>query len=243
MFCNSSFSDSTMSNTFFVHLSRWSVSSKFSFKEHALIWNKARDLCLLENFKIWILVNVIVFGVNNIYRLIVFFEEVLLNWLYKRAKSERGFSESKLSSLLVPCWEREREKERETERDRERQRETERDRETERERQIERDRETERDRERVWYGRDEVLFCYCSKMNNFTATRKNNTGLIWALEIFLVNVIKLITFYMNLWLTSITLSCRTFIINVYVANFAGADNIISIFRDTHNVNTDKKMFR
>ena len=70
--------------------------------------------------------------------------------------------------------EREREKERETERDRERLRETER----QRERQIERDRETERDRERVWYGRDEVLFCYCSKMNNFTATRKNNTGLI-----------------------------------------------------------------
>ena len=143
--------------------------------------------------------------------------------------------------------EREREREKERKTDRERQRETERDwerqRETERDRQRETERDRERQRERVWYGRDEVLFCYCSKMNSFTATRKNNTGLIWALEIFLVNVINLITFYMNLWLTSIKLSCRTFLINVYVANFAGADNIISIFRDTHNVNTDKKMFR
>ena len=43
-----------MSNTLFVHLSRWSRSSKFLFKEHALIWNKARDLCLLGNFKVWI---------------------------------------------------------------------------------------------------------------------------------------------------------------------------------------------
>ena len=41
-----------MSNTLFVHLSRWSRSSKFLFKEHALIWNKARDLCLLGNFKV-----------------------------------------------------------------------------------------------------------------------------------------------------------------------------------------------
>ena len=44
--------------------------------------------------------------------------EVLLNWLYRRAKSEWDFSESKLSSLLVPCWEREREREREREKGR-----------------------------------------------------------------------------------------------------------------------------
>ena len=43
-----------MSNTLFMHLSRWSRSSTFLFKEHALIWNKARDLCLLQNFKVWI---------------------------------------------------------------------------------------------------------------------------------------------------------------------------------------------
>ena len=44
-----------MSNSLFVHLSRWSSSSKFFLKEHALVWNKARDLCLLGNFKVWIL--------------------------------------------------------------------------------------------------------------------------------------------------------------------------------------------
>ena len=43
-----------MSNIFFVHLVRWSSSPKFLFKEHALTWHKARDLCLLENFKVWI---------------------------------------------------------------------------------------------------------------------------------------------------------------------------------------------
>ena len=32
--------------------------------------------------------------------------EVLLNWLWTRANSEWGLSESKLSSLLLPCWER-----------------------------------------------------------------------------------------------------------------------------------------
>ena len=44
-----------MSNSLFVHLSRWSSSSKFFLKEHALVWNMARDLCLLGNFKVWIL--------------------------------------------------------------------------------------------------------------------------------------------------------------------------------------------
>ena len=40
-----------MSNTLFVHLSRWTRSSKLLFKELALIWNKARDLCLSGNLK------------------------------------------------------------------------------------------------------------------------------------------------------------------------------------------------
>ena len=35
----------SMSNALFVHLSRISRSSTFLFKEHALIWNKDRDLC------------------------------------------------------------------------------------------------------------------------------------------------------------------------------------------------------
>ena len=52
--CNSVSVTAIMSNTLFMHLSRWSRSSTFLFKEHALIWNKARDLCLLQNFKVWI---------------------------------------------------------------------------------------------------------------------------------------------------------------------------------------------
>ena len=42
------------SNTLFADLSRWPRSSKLLFKEHALIWNKARDFYLLGNFKVWI---------------------------------------------------------------------------------------------------------------------------------------------------------------------------------------------
>ena len=37
-----------MLNTLFVNLRRWSRSSKFLFKEHALIWNKAKYLCLFD---------------------------------------------------------------------------------------------------------------------------------------------------------------------------------------------------
>ena len=56
---------------------------------------------------------------------------------------------------------------------------------------------------------------------------------MWALEMFVANVIKFITLYMNPWLTNITLSYRIFIVNVHMTNFAGADYIIGIFRDTH----------
>ena len=41
------------------------------FKEHALIWNKVRDLHLSGNFKVGIWS--IEFGVHNIFRVIVFF--------------------------------------------------------------------------------------------------------------------------------------------------------------------------
>ena len=54
LLCNSVSVTAIMSNTLFMHLSRWSRSSTLLFKEHALIWNKARDLCLLQNFKVWI---------------------------------------------------------------------------------------------------------------------------------------------------------------------------------------------
>ena len=100
-----------MSNTLFVHLSRWSRSSTFLFKEHALIWNKARDLCLLGNFKVWIWSMLYYLELTTFSGSLFFSGEVLLNWLYRRTRSEGGFSESKLSlslSLLVPCWERQR---------------------------------------------------------------------------------------------------------------------------------------
>ena len=56
LFCNSGFSNSNYVKYFIcaLDLSRWSRPLKFLFKEHALIWNKARDLCLLGNFKVWI---------------------------------------------------------------------------------------------------------------------------------------------------------------------------------------------
>ena len=53
------------------------------------------------------------------------------------------------------------------------------------------------------------------------------------LEIFVVNVITLITLYMNPWPINITLGCRIFVTDFYMANFAGVDYIINIFGDTH----------
>ena len=98
-----------MSNTLFVHLSRWSISSKFLFKEHPLIWHKARDLCLSGNFKAWIWSMSWNLELTTFSGSLFFSGEVLLNWLHRRARSEGGFSESKLSlslSLLV-LWEKE----------------------------------------------------------------------------------------------------------------------------------------
>ena len=79
--------------------------------------------------------------------------------------------------------------------------------------------------ERICYRRDELLICWCSKRKNFTATIN--------LVIFVGNVIKFITLYINPWLTNITLSCRIFIINVYMADFTRVDYIINICKDTH----------
>ena len=97
-----------LSNTSFVHLSRWSRSSKFLFKEHALIWNKAKDFCFLGNFKVWIWSMSQNLELTTFSGSLFFSGEVLLNWLYRGDRSER-YSKSKLSlslSLLVP-WEKE----------------------------------------------------------------------------------------------------------------------------------------
>ena len=64
---------------------------------------------------------------------------------------------------------------------------------------------------------------------NFTSTRKTVPEIIWALEIFVVNVIKFITFHMNPRLTNITLSC--IIIDVYLINFSGVNYIINIYKN------------
>ena len=87
------------------------------------------------------------------------------------------------------------------------------------------------------------LFVSVPKGKKNTVTRKTVPGLIWVVEIFVVNVIKFITLYMNPWLTNITLSCRIFIINIYMANFAVVDYIINIIEIHINVDTGKKMFR
>ena len=67
----------------------------------------------------------------------------------------------------------------------------------------------------------------------FYCNKKGSSRGHLALEISVVNVIKFITLCMNLWLKNITLSCRVFIINVYMENFAGVDYVISIYRNTH----------
>ena len=41
-----------VANAVFLHLSRWSRSSKFLLKDHALISNKAKDLRSSGNFKV-----------------------------------------------------------------------------------------------------------------------------------------------------------------------------------------------
>ena len=54
-----------------------------------------------------------------------------------------------------------------------------------------------------------------------------------SLEIFVVNVIKFITLPMNPRLTNTTLSCKVFFIDVYMANFAGVNYIINIYKNEH----------
>ena len=81
---------------------------------------------------------------------------------------------------------------------------------------------------------------YCNKFYCKTVP-----GLVWTLEIFVVNVITLITLYMNPWPINITLGCRIFVTDFYMANFAGVDYIINIFGD-YEINTlmlTQKMFR
>ena len=132
------------------------------------------------------LVNVIEFGVNNIFRVTAFSGEVLLNWLHRRARSEGGFF------IIVTIV-------------------------------------TLRERVCCCDGRDEVFICLCSKRKNVTATRETVPWIIWALEIFVVYVIKIITFHLNPRLAMITLSCRVFIIDVNMANFAEVNCINNIY--------------
>ena len=56
---------------------------------------------------------------------------------------------------------------------------------------------------------------------------------------FVVNVIKFITFHMNPRLTNISFSCKVLIIHVYMANFAGVNFIINTGMHL-NVNTEKR---
>ena len=87
------------------------------------------------------LVSVIVFGVNNICRVIIFFWRSII-------KLCDYTGEPSQSEVLVKARQRDRETERQTERQRERETKRDRETETDRERQSERDRETERNRER-----------------------------------------------------------------------------------------------
>ena len=73
------------------------------------------------------------------------------------------------------------------------------------------------------------LFVCVAKRKNVTATRETGPWIIWALEIFVVNVIKFITFHMNPRLTNIIFSCMVFIIGVYTANFAGVNYIVNFY--------------
>ena len=131
------------------------------------------------------LVSVIIYGFNicRVIVFFVFFGEVLLNWSYRRAKSKRGFSESKLSSLLVPCWE-----------------------------------------SLLWKGWSPYLLVF--QKQKFYCNKKDSTRAHLSLGDICI------TLYMNPWLTNITLNCKIFIINVYMANFAGV-KCINIFWDTH----------
>ena len=52
-------------------------------------------------------------------------------------------------------------------------------------------------------------------------------------EIFVVTVIKFVAFHMNLRLTKITLSCKVFFIDIYMANFGEVNCIINIYKNAH----------
>ena len=77
------------------------------------------------------------------------------------------------------------------------------------------------------------LYLLVFQKETFTATRNTVSGIIWALEISLVNVIMSITFHMNPRLTNITLNCRVFIIDVNMAIFAGVNYIINICKNAY----------
>ena len=53
------------------------------------------------------------------------------------------------------------------------------------------------------------------------------------METLVVNVIKFITFHMNSRVENITMSCRVFVIDIYMAKFAGINYTINIYRNAH----------
>ena len=137
------------------------------------------------------LVNVIVFGVNNICKIIIFFLEKCYQTDYTGEPSQ---SEVWVKASFHHSWYL-----------------------------VERELDMEGKRS---------LFVSVPK-GKISLQQEGVPGLIWTLEIFVVSMIKFITLYVNQKLTNITPSCKIFIINVHMANCAGVDYIIGIFRDTH----------
>ena len=96
-----------MSNALFMNWNRWSRSSKFLLKKHTFICNRESHFCLRGNVKVWIWSMSWYLELTTFSGALLFSGEMLLKWLYRRIKSERGFSETKLplSPLLLVPWE------------------------------------------------------------------------------------------------------------------------------------------
>ena len=84
-----------------------------------------------------------------------------------------------------------------------------------------------------WLWKRWGLYLLVFQKETFTATRNTVPGIIWALDMFLVNLIMSITFHMNPRLTNTTLNCRVYIIDVNMAIFAGVNYIINIYKNAY----------
>ena len=82
------------SRIFFVHFNKYTWSSKVSFNEHVLIWNKERNFSFWENFDdlIWSIPKYLEFRTSG---------EELLNRLNKSAKLGGGFERTELFLLEI----------------------------------------------------------------------------------------------------------------------------------------------